>query len=842
MNRPRPQRLLQLPPALLAFLAYIGAASLFTWPVLARLGQAIPGQDTDAFLHLWNYDWVKQALFTGHNPFYTDLLFYPRGVALYTHNIPWLNIGMWLPLQGWLGAETAYSLVYISVLAINGLTVYLLARHLLGQKLENPDGPAFIAGWLTTGWPYLVSRHSSPNLIFIAGIPLTLLALSRLIQSGRRRDLFFLAASLALLGLARFQWLLMGMVLILPFGLVSCWIWRPGWRGARRLFLGGLLGGIMLLPTAGPLLWHQVSQELLPEAEAIAPPFSNTDLLAYLIPTPGHPLWGDWAQWPNLATRYPIGLVTLALVAVGVVAAQRRGWLWLGLAGLTLLLALGDRLTILGRPTIPLPFGWLDQLSHGLLRAVVRYPSRLNALLVIPVALLAAWGVAALLRRIPVQRRMMRAGLAALIAVAIGVEDLYVHPTLDLAVPGWYDTLAAEPERFGLVQIPLDRGFDELYMLYQRRHGKPMVEGHVSRPPSTAFDFIDSVPLLAYLHASADLREQLGPPPAEMDSLAQLHLLQAANFRYVVLHKQLLTGSALFGWKGWFLVPPHYEDNQVVVYATDASLADGAYPVTPELAVVGAEIFPLSLRPGDGLTGQVDWLVTQQPPAGSQFCLELTRASKIPAQANCFDLSLDRQGAVGRWLQTLVVDSQLPPGPYTVWGRLRDQQTIDMAPPLLLGVVELLAPDPQFGPPDAETLLAVDLGAALTLVGFDSPQVSVGRVLTVPLYWQARQTMAVNYKFFVHLIHVESDVPAAQIDYMAQDWTYPTSQWRAGEVVADVARLPVAHLPAGSYRVVVGAYDPDTGERLAPASDVSVTVQDRAMVLGEVVLGEMVAP
>ncbi|MFN2125815.1 MAG: hypothetical protein ACK2UP_20160, partial [Candidatus Promineifilaceae bacterium] len=152
---------------LLAILVYALFAAWLTWPALGSLGTAIPGNEGDAFVHLWTFNWVKDALLNGQSPFFTGRLFYPQGVELYTHNFAWLNITLWLPLQELIGGAAAYTIVYLAVLVFNGTATYFLLRH-----LTKNEAAAFLAGFIVTGWPYIITRFSQPNLIFIAFVPL----------------------------------------------------------------------------------------------------------------------------------------------------------------------------------------------------------------------------------------------------------------------------------------------------------------------------------------------------------------------------------------------------------------------------------------------------------------------------------------------------------------------------------------------------------------------------------------------------------------------------------------------------------------------------------------------
>jgi hypothetical protein len=99
-------------------------------------------------------------------------------------------------------------------------------------------------------------------------------------------------------------------------------------------------------------------------------------------------------------------------------------------------------------------------------------------------------------------------------------------------------------------------------------------------------------------------------------------------------------------------------------------------------------------------------------------------------------------------------------------------------------------------------------GANLKLIGFDLGQSNL------TLYWQLMSPLAMDYTTFVH-IRNEADELVAQKDQPPLAGTYPTGLWDVGEIIVDeiVVSLP-ANLPAGEYRIIVGMYDFETGQRL----------------------------
>jgi len=86
--------------------------------------------------------------------------------------------------------------------------------------------------------------------------------------------------------------------------------------------------------------------------------------------------------------------------------------------------------------------------------------------------------------------------------------------------------------------------------------------------------------------------------------------------------------------------------------------------------------------------------------------------------------------------------------------------------------------------------------------------------LSLTLYWQALERLSASYKVFAHLINQSTGELAAQVDTVPRNWSYPTGWWDRGEVISDTINLPITDLPPGQYRLQVGFYDADTGERL----------------------------
>jgi hypothetical protein len=102
--------------------------------------------------------------------------------------------------------------------------------------------------------------------------------------------------------------------------------------------------------------------------------------------------------------------------------------------------------------------------------------------------------------------------------------------------------------------------------------------------------------------------------------------------------------------------------------------------------------------------------------------------------------------------------------------------------------------------------------------------------LTVWAYWRPLERTATSLKIFVHVIG--STNPATGTPLWAQDDQTPqvgradTTIWIPSNVYRDVYVLSVASVPAGDYTLVIGLYDPATGERLPVNDGDSYTIQE----------------
>jgi 4-amino-4-deoxy-L-arabinose transferase-like glycosyltransferase len=201
------------------------------------------------------------------------------------------------------------------------------------------------------------------------------------------------------------------------------------------------------------------------------------------------------------------------------------------------------------------------------------------------------------------------------------------------------------------------------------------------------------------------------------------------------------------------------------------------------------------------------------------------------------------RGVVVRDGQEIEVLPGTLPGPYLVEIVLYDLDSGNWVPPqneedLLLGPVEM----PRREVSTIEDLgieypLQAVLGGKIQLLGYNLESgFHPGDGIHLTLFWQALGEMDKDYTVFVHLVD-EKDYLWGQKDNPPVDGFHPTTAWGDGEIVRDQYDLGISpDAPPGQYRIEVGMYLADTGERL-PVLAEDGSVQGDKILLARVGVG-----
>ncbi len=577
-------------------LGFIALTLALSWPIIRDFTTRIAGvPGADPLLNIWVL-WHAKEAFLGHQPlFEAPLLYYPKGVTLWTHSPGPLTGILALPFW-WLGDEAAYNGALLLSLILTGFAMYLLARALRFDR-----GVSFFAGVMLMTSPMILGGLTMHiDKVFLALLPLTLLALVYTFDLARSRWWAVVTAVMLLLTVFHGGWHFILAGLAVAF-FAAVWLWRAT-PEQRRPLIGrlALLAAVTVL-LVGPFLVviARASQgEGVVSDRRIWSFYHQPDAAELFLPSQFSLLFGDAVGdflrahnvGPNIETALTLAYTGLVLSAIALLKNARRAWPWLAFTALCAILALGPDVKWLSQREftkyhlpIILPYAFISELP-GL--AFMRTPGRFIMVGFVTFAIAASFGLAWLVARWPRWR-------VAIVAVAIGLILLEAWPRpwpqQDLRdVPTFYKEIAHDPDVYGVFDLPhkprqdaSGTEFGAPYQVFQTIHGKGIAGGYVSY-------VYPQHPLFPCWYSTDAKPEdiQVNGDSRSCYTNAQYELAQN-GYRYLVQHKpqkwysEYKPGSAAdklaraFVKAGFPNTTPIVDDDLTTVYRVP-SLADAA--------------------------------------------------------------------------------------------------------------------------------------------------------------------------------------------------------------------------------------------------------------------------
>ena len=416
---------------------------------------------------------------------------------------------------------------------------------------------AFVIGWRFTAW---TTRPPTRPLARLArGIDVLLAVLSAVVAWRLLNG----PADLVLGGLViKLQTLYNPVMALVLLGGIRVWLaWRPRVRLVdpdgqlpRLRQLGAIAAAaclVLMIPVIIGIVQRAVDGRL-PATETFwrSSP-RGVDALAYVVPNPNHPWFGEVTRplfLPPRADAFPEFVASFSLVALGIVAiAAWRGLLprmWIAFTACFALLSLGPFIHVAGVNTYII--GPWALLRYVPIVGLARSPSRFAMVAALGLAVLFAFAVQALWR----QRVVGGARVwAAAVAVVLAVELLPApRPLHSAAVPRVYEMIASSarnPDDSGrLLELPTGLrdgtssvgNFNPASPFYQTRHRRPLIGGYLSRVSGWRKQFNALDPMM---NALTTLSEGRALPPGAADEARAWRdtFLTRSCVRYVVLDK-----------------------------------------------------------------------------------------------------------------------------------------------------------------------------------------------------------------------------------------------------------------------------------------------------------------
>ena len=506
----------------------LALAVLMTWPLASDLGGLgrTRATDADGQFSIWNVSWVARTIVADPLNLFDANIYHPHKLTLAYSEANLLPgiIGIpayWITRNPWLTENVVLLFGFTSAY----VAMFLLLRHVTG------DGAAAAVGAiLYTFCPYVYSHLSHIQLLMTGGIPLAMLAMHRFtdavtnvesIHTVRVRSVWLglaLAAqalSCAYYGI--FAGLMVGFATLLFAVTRRLWKTPPYWIGIAA---AAAISIVIVLPFFIPYLRVQAESGFARTVED-AIRFSARPHGYLASPATAHRWLLDIArgfgQWGEVL--FP-GLLAVTAGTAGIVIAARR--------------SARDRETAILYGTLGVlafwasfgpPAGLYSVLSLLPAFSFLRAPSRLGLVVVLCLALFAAFAFRALFDRAG-RRRNVVAVMAGIVAIA----ELAVVPLIWYRAPDFpdsYKVLAASP-RGPLAEFPfygsrLAYPLHTQYMLFSTAHWMPMINGYSDVIPA---DFREAAPALSTFPSDDGLR-----------------VLARRRVRYIAIHWDMFEGG-----------------------------------------------------------------------------------------------------------------------------------------------------------------------------------------------------------------------------------------------------------------------------------------------------------
>jgi hypothetical protein len=540
---------------LLVLGVYLALTVLLTYPLVQQFTTHVPGDGSDDPALVWNLWWVKHAIIDLHsNPLLCGYMFYPLGIDLTFYTLTILNAFASVPLQPLLGLVSANNVIVFASFVLAAYGAYLLGRYLLPREVH-PSAP-FLVGlvYAFSSNRFVYASLGQFNILSTQWIPFYVLFL---IKSRRNPKSLYcpLLAAVFLLFNGYTEFTYASFLLVFTVIYVLYWLVVDGWRKNVRFLTNLALIGLIFVAGMSPILIQMVrvmmvEGDFLVEGGGFANVFS-ADLLGFLVPSGLHPLADLWRRSFDFSylNFVFVGYSVLGLAAYGAVShfRDRRVRFWIVAALLFGLIALGPTLRLNGEEhELPLPFDLLAALPFF---KGNRYPSRYSVMLALCWATLAGYGLSRLTQVLRGGRR--RWAVSLILSGAVLFEHLSTPlPLSDVQVPEVYESVAAEPGDFSVLEIPLAwrNGFrvtgtkDPTIMftqLYQTVHEKRLLGGNTSRNPEYKFQYFTEAPVINTIIALENGHE-VGRDTWDRDRSMAPGILRLLGVRYVVLHTEVV--------------------------------------------------------------------------------------------------------------------------------------------------------------------------------------------------------------------------------------------------------------------------------------------------------------
>ncbi|MEN3337137.1 MAG: hypothetical protein V7647_813 [Acidobacteriota bacterium] len=488
--------------------------AIMTWPQVKNLGTEASDHQ-DVYFNMWRFEWIAHAIATAPGRVLDGNIFYPERRTLTFSDAMPVESAMAAPLL-WAGVRPVlvHNLMLLAGIVLSGAGMFALARRLTGSTAAG-----LTAGIVFAFAPYRFEHYMHMELQWIVWTPWAFWALHRMFETGSRRSGALVGLLVALQFMSSIYY---GVFLATLLGLVAVLllITHGGESFRQRAVALAITGSVCFAFVLPYGLQYAITKRNIggrPEEQVV---MFSAKPSSYAVATPTSLLYGERSRGRGRAERrlFP-GLLPVLLAVTGLLLRRPSREAIAYVAGLVAAFELS--LGMYG-------FSYPPLYRHVPIFEGLRAPARLGVYVLFFLALLAAYGHAALEQSLLPQessgsKRRLRGLLGGAIC-AILILEYWVAPLRLVAYPNTapplHAWLARQP-RGVVAELPLAPshllpGDDPRYEYLSTFHWMPSINGYSGYyPPS----------YLERVH-----RLQTFPDPAAT------RVLQRAGVQYVVVH------------------------------------------------------------------------------------------------------------------------------------------------------------------------------------------------------------------------------------------------------------------------------------------------------------------
>lgn len=535
--------------------------------------------------------------------FYTHSILYPYGVPLYFQVLSPLHALIGMPINYFFGQIVAFNFLYMFTFLASAFTMFIFVRYLTGNNYA-----ALFAGIVYGFAPVHLAQGIAGHLNIMASelLPLFAYFLVKMVRESKLRNGLYAGILLALNAMLDLHFLLLCLIMTASFVIFYLIVERGKILNKpylTRFFLmavaAAVIGSIAYVQTIYGLFFAPGG--LGTSASVNVRVHRTPDLLQYFLPNPTNPFFGRYTYpiYHNFLSTAEvstyIGYTALAMALVGLVYYRKRKdvWLWGFLAVVGFLISLGPQIVINGHLTsVHGPWYYLELIP---LFNSFRTPYRIDYLVSFGLAVLGGYGLTKVIEAIEGYRpsrvfatRALKVVTVLVICSLVIVEFLPIpYSQANVTIPSFYtQVLAKDHSNYTVLEVP---GIVEnkAVLYYQSAYDRPLVNGHISRTPSSSLVFMQETPfidqLTTYIGGVAAPQRLINQTISPIQIAP--YILAQYNIKYIIVNKGLLPPSVYTNVVNLISSAigfPFYEDSLLTVFryippSHNFGLAD--YPV-----------------------------------------------------------------------------------------------------------------------------------------------------------------------------------------------------------------------------------------------------------------------